>query len=61
MHTTKVLIDLKNFCESRDGSCVGCLYATDRTDGYECRIQHITGTYPDTWKGEKDDGQEDMA
>lgn len=46
----QILKNLKEYCESQHGSCIGCQYASDCTDDYACRIQQITGTYPDTWK-----------
>lgn len=46
----QILINLKAYCEEQDGSCYGCQYASDKDNDFECMIQHITGTYPDTWK-----------
>lgn len=46
----QILQNLKAYCEEMHGSCVGCQYATDRDDNFRCKIQQITGTYPDTWK-----------
>ena len=47
----QILHNLKAYCEEQHGSCVGCQYVTDRDeDDCECRIQQITGTYPDTWR-----------
>lgn len=46
----QTLINLKHYCQEQNGSCVGCQYATNRDDDYRCKIQSITGTYPDTWK-----------
>ena len=46
----QILINLKAYCEEQDGSCYGCQYASDKDDDFACKIQQITGTYPDTWK-----------
>lgn len=46
----QILQNLKAYCEEQDGSCYGCQYASDKDNDFECIIQHITGTYPDTWK-----------
>ena len=43
----KVLMNIRNEC----GTCKGCPYSgKDEYGDFYCRIQAITGTYPDSWK-----------
>ena len=44
------LLRLMEHCKYMSGYCHNCRYETE--DG-KCEIQMITGTYPDSWKGEK--------
>ena len=48
--TFNILRSIKDICHLYNGSCVGCPYVSDRDDDYHCRVQRITGTYPDSWK-----------
>lgn len=46
MMIEQILMNLKAYCEERDGNCYGCQYASDKDNNFECIIQHITGNYP---------------
>lgn len=47
----KILGLIRKKCKDNESqTCYGCPYASDRMNDYQCRIQRITGTYPDTWK-----------
>lgn len=49
------LEELHEHCEQRDGKCLGCIFASDRDNDYECYVKLITGTYPDSWRKLKDE------
>lgn len=44
------LLRLMEHCKYMSGYCHNCRYETEEG---KCEIQMITGTYPDSWKGEK--------
>lgn len=48
---------MKEHCEWLKGNCHNCHY--EEEDG-SCLIQKITGTYPDSWKGENKHEKEKM-
>ena len=47
MDEIKILMNIRKECNC----CQGCPYSgRDEYDDLYCRIQRITGTYPDSWK-----------